>query len=356
LTTYWARDHYQLSYAIGAPASTGADLTDWDNAQAALVVGDLNALDWWSSASVTLPRPRTILVNPATSSHYPRRLQVGRYLGKFSTTHFLQTGVLTYALMGACTTTEAATNTHDITKSTGTTPCNLAFHLEKEGTNAQRRLDLMGFVPRSLDISVSEKAPMAYQTYLGEFSYANVAAADLACPTALTQATHVPYNWYHFKSASGTSAFLYGAHALNLDIVDLKMHLGWEGSLFGQYDANGYPNNGLVVPPFNSHVELGIRVQDAAVDTGIDAIADLVHTSYAHDIGFVADFYESATRYLKYTWADMYVDPESFEEVFQEEGEWYNGVKITLRFKDETSSLVVQEKNALNNDYYENPT
>ena len=43
------------------------------------------------------------------------------------------------------------------------------------------------------------------------------------------------------------------------------------------------------------------------------------------------------------------------EEVFQAEGSWFDGIKFTLEFLDENSSLAVEEKNALNNDYYENP-
>ena len=50
----------------------------------------------------------------------------------------------------------------------------------------------------------------------------------------------------------------------------------------------------------------------------------------------------------------MYIDPESYEEVFQDEGSWFDGVTFTLKFLDENSSLAVEEKNLLDKTYYEN--
>lgn len=351
MTSYMARDGYYVATAQCAN-SGGTDLTAWDNAQAALVVGELNAIDWFIGASVVHTKPRTQETNPLGATHYPKRLSVGRYLGRFLTRHYLQTGILTYFIMGACTTTEATPNTHAITKQTDEDPVWQAWHFEKEGTNANRRKDCLGVVPIELNISVSERAPLAIQTYSAEFAYTG-SGADLAEPTALTQAAHAPYTWYNYKNGSGSTAFTYDGGAIDVDIVSVDMNINWKGSLFGTYDENGYPTNGKIVPPFTSNVKLGVRIVDDS-NTSLQSITDLAHSSYAGDLDFIADFYESASRYLKFTWDKMYIDPESIQEVFQTEGEWFDGVEFTLKFKDENASLAVEEKNALDDDSYEN--
>lgn len=348
MTLLWARDGYYMAYAIGT-----VDLTAWGNAQAALVVAELNALDWFYSASITHTKPKTINLNPMTATHYPKRLQTGRTLGSLATTHYLQTGILTYAVMGACTTTGGADPyTHAITKGTTEAPIRLAFHYEKEGAAANRRKDLMGFIPNNLEISVSEAAPIAFQTYNGNFAFTG-AGGNLAQPTAFTQALLPPYNWYDTKHASGASEFLYHGGAINVDIVDITMRFGWEGFLPKTYDSSGYPTDGLVKPPFVGEVNLGVRLTDEA-GTVLDDISDLAHGSYAGDLDFVCDFYKGANDYLKYTWDKMYIDPDSYEEVFKAEGEWFDGVRFTLVWLDETSSLAVEEKNNLTKIQYEN--
>jgi len=347
-----ARDKYYCAYAIGS-STASADLTAWDNAQAALVVGELNACDWFIGATINPRAPKTERPNPMTASHYPKRLTVGKTEGSISNTHYLQTGIFTYAVMGACTTTEATPNTHAITKNTVTNPIYFALHYEKEGTNKSRRWDFMGWIPRALDIYVSEKRPHAYQVLTGTFGYSG-SGGDLAQPTALVQATHAPYTWYHTKNASAATSFLYNTGDINLDLTEVHMHIGWSDIMFGALDSSGYNTEGWVVPPFDSYIELGARRTDAA-GTDIDELIALDHASYAGDLDFTLDFYESATRYLKYTWDDMYIPKESYNEVFPDESTWYEGVKFRLEFRNETSSLAVEEKNALNNDYYENP-
>lgn len=471
MTLIWARDKYYMAYAIGT-----ADLTAWDNARAALLVGELNALDWFHHASITHTKPIYREINPMTAGHIPKRIQVGRKRGRLATTHYFQTAILTYAAMGKCVTTangaevtsvicvaasaittgdyflinaisgagatvenyvwinkaggggdptpggvgievailaddtaaqvatklkdvmnaeanygaavadtvvtitntnagavvDAAdvntdftisvtvqgTSTHTITKATDENPIRLAFHYEKEGGTAQRRKDMMGFIPNILEISVSERDPIAMQTYTGGFAYTGP-GADLAQPTAHAQYLLAPFTWYDYKNSSGASAFTYNDGDINVDIVDLVMRFGWTRSLFGAI-SNHYPSNGLVQPPFIGEIDLGVRLTDAT-GTGIDTISDLRAvasaegaTEYAGDLDFIADFYRSATIYTKYTWDKMMIDPESYEEVFQSEGDWFDGCRFTLRFLNENSSLAVVEKNPLSKIYYEN--
>ena len=346
MVEYMARDGYYISYAIGT------DLTAWDNAQAALIVAETNAMDWFIGASVTHTKPKTQSVNPMTSSHYPKRITVGRERGKIASTHFLQTGILTYLALGASTAVAGGVE-RDITKDTNETPIHFGFHVEKEGTTASRRKDMLGQVPNNMNISVSETSPIARQTYTGEFAFTG-AGSDLAQPTAFVQATHSPYTWFNTKNASGATSFQYNSGDVNVEILDVNINFGWDASLFGTYDSNYYATNGLYKPPFDCRVTLGCLRTDGA-GTDIEAITDLDHASYAGDLDYVIDFYDTASRYLKYTFTDMYVDPESFEETFVSEGDWFDGVQFDLVFRNETSSIAVKTKDVLADTYYTNP-
>lgn len=349
------RDGYYIAYAIGT------DLTEWDNAQAALIVTEINAMDWFFGARVTHTKPVTEMINPMTAGHVPKSVTVGRTLGRISTTHYLQTSILTYAVMGASTAV-AAEAERDITKGTTTTPINIAFHLEKEGTTANRRKDIMGVVPNNLSIRCDQTKAgwIALQTYTANFTFTG-AGANLAQPTALVQATHPPFTWGHYKNASGSSSLLYNTGAVNVDIIGFTMTFGWEGTEFGTYDSNGYPNTGLVRPPFYARVTIDCKYVDGA-GTDIQAISDLDPSlangaggGYAGDLDLIIEFYEDATNYIEYTFDDMKVDPGSFEEVFKSQGEWFDGFRFDLVFRNETSALTVKSKDALGDTYYTNP-
>ncbi len=342
-----ARDGYSVSSACGT------DLTAWDNDQIKLAVAELNALDWFKGASITHTKPKTIEVNPMASTHIPKRLTIGNYLGKLSTTHWLQTGILTYYAMGACSTAGAGDPyTHTITKNTSETPPNLAFHFEKTGTTSSRLKDCVGVGNNRVVISVSEASPIAEQTFSCDFA-CSVPADDVTQPTALVQATNAPYNWFDLFHASSSTAFTYNTGAINVQIVSIEMHIGWSGALFGPFDASGFPTDCHNTPPFDTYVTLGVRYTDAG-GTSIEAISDLDHESYAGDLDLIVDFYKGANDYIEYTWDDMYIVPDSFEEVFMSEDNWYDGATFTLKFRNETSSLAVEEKNDIAKTSYEN--
>ncbi|MCK5318295.1 MAG: hypothetical protein KAJ55_10285, partial [Anaerolineales bacterium] len=329
--------------------------TEWDNAQALLVVGELKAIDWFIGASVKLAKPKSININPMTSGHYPKRLTTGRDLGRITSTHFLQTSVLSFYVMGASTSV-AADATRAITKDTDEIPLWVGFHFEKEGTTTNQRKDVMGIVGKNLNISCSERDPITRQTYTGEFSFSTAAqASNLAQPTPLTQILHPPFTWYNYRNAAGTSSFLYNTGAINIDIIGLNINFGWTASTFGVYDANGYPNIGYHNPPFMTRVTIECKYKDAA-GTDIQTISDLDHASYA-GIGLIliANFYEDATNYMEFIFDDMFIDPDSFEEVWQSEGEWFDGFRFDLVFRNETSSLALSSRDNLGDTYYVNP-
>ena len=349
-----ARDGYYIASAQGNDAGGGTGLTEWDNAQAPLVVGELKAMDWFIGANVNFTKPKTVNVNPMSSTHIPKRLTVGRYLGRIASTHYLQTSVLSYYVMGASTAV-AADATRAITKDTNEEPLWVGFHLEKEGASASQRKDIMGVVPNSLNVACSERFPVARQTYNGEFAFNTVAqAANLAQPTALVQATHPPFTWNNYRSSSGTSDFQYNGGDINVDIIGFNFRFGWSGSKFGAYDANGYPNVGYYTPPFTTRVSLECMYKDAG-DTDVQTISDLDHASYAGDLDLIINFYEDATNYMEYTFTDMYIDPDTYQEVWQSEGEWFDGLRFDLVFRNETSSVALSSRDNLGDTYYTNP-
>jgi len=312
-------------------------------------------MDWFIGASVKHTKPKTVNINPMTSSHYQKRVVTGRELGKITSTHYLQTSVLSYYVMGASTSV-VADATRAITKDTNEIPLWVGFHLEKEGTSTNRRKDIMGVVPNSLNISCSEQAPIARQIYTGEFSFTG-AGGNLAQPTALVQATHPPFTWSNYRNGSGASTFTYNAGAdINVDIIGLDINFGWSGSVFGTIDGEGYPNNGYYSPPFITRVTIECKYKDHT-GTDIQTISDLEPGDYANggDLTLIVDFYEDATNYMAFTFTDMFIDPESFEEVFQSEGDWFDGFRFDLVFKDETSSLALSSRDNLGDTYYVNP-
>ena len=354
MAAYMARDGYYIASVQGDDAGGGTGLTEWDNAQALLVVGELKAMDWFIGANVIFAKPATININPMTSTHYPKRLTTGRKLGRITSTHYLQTSVLSYYVLGVSTSV-AADATRAITKDTDEIPLWVGFHLEKEGASANQRKDIMGVVPNNLNISCSERDTVARQTYTGEFSYSTPAqATNLAQPTQLVQATHPPFTWFNYRSASGTSDFQYNSGDINVDIIGFNVNFGWQGSIFGTYDINGYPNNGYYTPPFTTRVTIECMYKDAA-GTDVQTISDLDHAAYAGDLDLIVNFYEDATNYMEFTFDDMYIDPDSFEEVYQSEGDWFDGFRFDLVFRNESSSLALSSRDNLGDTYYANP-
>lgn len=346
MVLYKARDGYYVAMA------GGTDLTAIDNAQAAIIVGELKAVDKFIDADITHTKPLTTEINPSTASHYPDRIESGRIQGEITTRHYLQTGILTHKVLGACSTGAGPPYTKTITKKTTTIPHFFALHYEKEGTNASRRKDCLLIVPRQAEISVSERDSIAKQLYRGSFGFTG-AGGDLVQPTPFTNANLPPYTWFNYKNASGASEFKYNGGVIDVDIVDIKMRFGWKDVLLGPFDGVGYPTDGVVVPPFMGEIELGVRIIDGS-NTSIYDISDLLPSSYAGDLDFIADFYIGANAYLKFVWDKMFLEPKTFVEVFQGEDSWYDGARFILRFKDKNSSLAVEEKDLLDKTSFEN--
>ena len=127
---------------------------------------------------------------------------------------------------------------------------------------------------------------------------------------------------------------------------------------FEQPDANAYPASARYIPPFEIPVTLRVRPYDSAADQSIWDIKDNTLTASAYsdgDLDIVLNYKESASRYCEFTYDKMYMDP-TFKLVIQSGiDSWYDEYDINFYPIGSTSSLTIEEKNELNNDYYENP-
>ena len=97
-------DKAYLSYAIGT------DLSAFRNADAALTASELQAtdvLDALKNISVDYTDPETEEIGHMSASHYKTRITTGFAIGKVLFPAFLQTGVLLYATLGGCTSSDA---------------------------------------------------------------------------------------------------------------------------------------------------------------------------------------------------------------------------------------------------------
>ncbi len=343
-----ARDQDYIAYA------TGVDLTAIDNAQTKLAVAELNTMDWLIEAEFKPTSPSTQRVNPMSAGFIQKRLPSGREIGEFRSVHYLQTGIPTHLVMMNTTTTEGSPDDHNLLRATSTNPIKTAFHAQKEGNVSGLRWDLLLWIPQALDIFVSEKATRATQVLTGMYGFGFDSADNLAEPTKFTQPTLRPLTWFDLRHASSNSEFKYNGGAINLDQTEIHLHLGWSGIQFGTYDVNGFPTDAWVKPPFDAFVELtGRRIDGAGTD--IKDIVKLAPSAYAGDLDYITDFYRAADHRLQYTFDKMYIDPKTYIELTPTEEEWQERVKFKLEFLDENSSMIGDEQNELNDDYYENP-
>lgn len=347
MTTILDRSMHEFAYAIGP-----ADLTAFDNGQVKLAVGELNSLDKWYDIHINETDPLVEEI-PSESSDYNEYLENGVIRGIINGNFRFQTPILTYWIMGACTTTEGSPDTQAITKATTKVPPYLAFHYEIQGSTAAINADSLGVISRSLDISVSEKDTKARQAYRGEFAITKAGDA-VTTPTPQALNSYPQLEWFNYKDASGASAFLYNAGAINLQITEVHLHFSWADILFGEFDGDGYPTEAWWVGPFTPYVELGGRPTDAG-GTSIRTIANTKPSSYAGDLDLIVDFYVSASHYIKFTYDKLRLLPNSREVMLRRDGDWYDGERFRLIPLDDNFSISIEAKNELNNDYFENP-
>ena len=356
---YLPADKTYIHMATGSQTDS-ADLTAWDNGQAALVVGELNEMDVWRGGGYVETDPVYEPFFDTPDDFYRNQVLRGRTLGSLRGRFYFQTGILSYFTVQDCTTTEATPNTHTITADTTNLDEALiraAFHIEKESPtgNIEKRADLMGMINPQLTISCSERQTIATQDFSANFAYVNTVAGDLGKTDTLGLTNYAPYTWFNLRN--GGLTFTYGGTDVAFKIMGIQIRMRWNSYELDNLDSSAYPTDGRHIPPFIWEVILQGRSYDDAADQSLWGIKDESLTASAYsggDLDFEADFKISATHYCKFTFDKCYLDP-NFEVQVQGDNSWYTGHQIRLLPIGSSSSLTIEEKNGLNNDYYENP-
>lgn len=354
LPEYYEADKTYFYYAIGP-----ADLTDWINNKIALLAAELNDIDGFRGGYLTPTDPIYAEYNAAPADMIPDKILTGRTLGRLTTNHYLQTSIFDYIVSGVCTTTEATPNIHTQTLNVANlspTPIRAAFHLEKETptANIERRVDAFGIANAKSIITCSEKQTIANRAFSCNIAYTGD-GGDLGKTSKLSTTIHPPYNW--FDLISGGITITYGDNPLAMDVVGVQHETGWSGYEFDSYDSSAYPGAARVKPPFQYPITLSVRPYDHATEQSIWGLRALSLTASAYaggDLDIQFYYKHSATKHIKYTYDKMYMFTD-WEEMYQSEGDWFDGYNINFGPISHSSSLVIEEKNTLNNDCYENP-
>jgi hypothetical protein len=351
-----------MTIATGDDTGAGSGLTAWRNADAAYVIGELQACDKLLGWSNRLPTKQTLEYGSMTSTRVSGRVSTHRVEGLWRSRHYFQTMQFLFWIMqtaGTPTTegTPVGYNTHALTIGTVNTPDWHGIHFEREGiTSNELRYDLMGFLPSDLVIGCSQDNDKgrAYQEITIPYAYAKTDASDLDTSALtrppMTVGTKIK-TWKHAITGNGAghtpSGLTYNSNQLEVDVRGIEMHFHRD-YLFGRPDTNGYYVDGLMLG-WKYWVVLDV------VPTG-----DLLYTvnrtakeSYAGDLDY--DFYftaDATNDKHRFLFDKMYMVP--FDET-NDYNKWFEGYTITLEPLDTTSSFTGTGIDGIDNDGYENP-
>jgi hypothetical protein len=336
---YSFRDAY-IAFAVGP-----ADLTAFRNADAALVVGELQAIDDpFVSGSITMDRFDEEEHDAWGSGNFHAKTTVKKAAkpGQFRFEFRCKTAMALYWAMGACTTTEATPNTHAITPSTSQTPPFLAFHVEFESSTYPIRYDLLGCYVTSLELQCEDNGIATY-TIEGEF-LKSVAGADLAKPTAYTDRV------YQFADAmTGGITFTYNSNALNVLQRGFTFRVK-NDHYVGGIDSGGYPSV-VVLKKKEFEVDLTVSALGTnGVAQNLYVTSKLALGDYAGDLLVTIKLQRSATDYIQVSLNKTRLLP--FEWSVSTDDQFSSD--ITLVHAD-GATVAIEAKDTYNNDYYENP-
>ncbi|KKN60500.1 hypothetical protein LCGC14_0531460 [marine sediment metagenome] len=355
-------DNTHLALATGDDAGGGSGLTAWRNGDAAFISGELQPTDQFIGGSPGHPKPITKEVGSLQAEYISDRIESGRRRGNFSLEFSLQTAQFCWWLWQACSTTEntpAGYNTHAITLNASQTPIWHGFHLEREtpSKNIVRRVDTMGFLPKSLDIVCNPDQFSAIQTLGVDYSFYKPSASEIAPQTKRPGETigSIKKNWSHLVAGGlgeNQTAFSYNNTNVAVAIKGVTIRLTRK-NMFGIPDQNNYPAAGFMQAA-KFVFELDVEPYDSASLVDIFALNDIKKTDLAGDIDFDFKFEAQATNdYIRFNADKLNLLP--FDELAIKREEWFEGYTIILEPLDTTSSLAITGVDSVNNNGFENP-
>lgn len=351
-----------MALATGDDAGAGSGLTDWINAKAVYVAGELIPVDiflgWSDRPPVKITEERGTMTTSKVSGRFSKNRQLGEWVSK----HALQTCQFMFWLTqttGTPTTegTPAGYNTHLLPIGLPNAPQWHGIHFEREGISTKElRYDYMGFCPSDLVVNCSPTLAdqKATQEITIPYAYVNRAASDIAAQTRRnSQATGSLWKtWDHLVTGAGAGkdvqGLTYNGNPLEIDIVNFQINLHRDPFIGGVPDTTGYFQEGLLFGYKYTYVLDVVPIGDLLYTLNNTAKED-----YAGDLDYDFSFVADATNdKISFATDKLYMLP------FDEVNDWkknIEGYTITLEPLDENSSLIITGIDNLDNTHFENP-
>jgi len=339
--TIYSIDQAYVAYAIGT------DLTAWRNGDAALVVGELQALDNLDANAgvfgVDYSDPIVEEINTMSASQYPQQQLIGFKTAALALPMYLQSGVPLYATLGGCTTTGSYTHTMSLASSQ--TPISFAAHFKKIMSSQNIEYDFLGFMPDSWRLTCGDDPGrwVARQVLMTKFALSQSSAGDIAEPSKMTLSK---YEWSDLQHASGALTAKYDGTDLEFEIKGVDAFIKRTKPLWGARDADGFPGTASI-----AGIQGIIKLDGYLSGDNVRTVMATKPASYAGDLDVVIKFYKSATRYYQITLDKMYLKPD--KDILNET-DWYEKKTLEFYFMGSSSSIVPIVVDTLDKTYYEN--
>ena len=228
-----------MALSTGDDAGVGSGLTQWDNAKAAFIAGELIPTDILIGWDNDPPVYTQTEIGQMSSGMVKHAITTGINFGTWKSKHQFQTVQFIYWLMqteGAPTTenTPVGFNTHLLTIGATNIPDWHGIHFEREGiASNELRYDFMGFLPSDLIINCGQSKDnrAATQEITIPYAYLNDSASDIAAqtPRPIGATGSIQKNWNHAIDGNGAgiapSGLTDSGSQLEVDVKDISIKL-----------------------------------------------------------------------------------------------------------------------------------
>ena len=362
MTTYNEVKDFHMALSTGDDAAGGSGLTDWRNAKAAFIAGELIPSDlplgWKNKPPVKITQEQGTMTTNKVSTRFSKK----RQLGEWASRHAFQTAQFAFWIMQTTGTptnegVPAGYNTHTLAIGLPNTPQWHGIHYEREGiTSNELRYDIMGICPQDLIISCNPSLDeqKATQEIIIPYAYLKTDASDIAAQTRRPTQTigSLWKTWNHLVTGNGAGkdvqGLTYNGNPLEVDVIGWQCKLHRDIFIGGIPDTTGYFQEGLMLGWKYSYILDVVPIGDLLYTVNNTSKED-----YAGDLDYDFSFVADATNdKISFANDKLYLMP------FDEDNDWNKyteSYSITLEPLDENSSLAITGIDNVDNEGYENP-